>query len=59
MVDRGLANPEMEKAYTAMIPMGRMGRPEEMAETILYLCSDSSSYVTGQVLIADGGWVAQ
>jgi NAD(P)-dependent dehydrogenase (short-subunit alcohol dehydrogenase family) len=58
MVDRAL-NPEIEKAYTAMIPMGRMGRPEEMAETILYLCSESASYVTGQVLIADGGWVAQ
>ena len=59
MVDRGLSNPDMEKAYTAMIPLGRMGTPEEMAETILYLCSDASSYVTGHAMVADGGWVAQ
>lgn len=58
MVDRALS-PELEKVYNAMIPMGRMGKPEEMAETILYLCSDSASYVTGQVMVADGGWVAQ
>ena len=59
MVDRGLSNPDMEKAYTAMIPLGSMGTPEEMAETILYLCSDASSYVTGHAMVADGGWVAQ
>ena len=58
MVDRALS-PELEKVYNAMIPMGRMGKPEEMAETILYLCSDSASYITGQVMVADGGWVAQ
>jgi NAD(P)-dependent dehydrogenase (short-subunit alcohol dehydrogenase family) len=58
MVDRALT-PEVENIYTTMIPMGRMGQPEEMAQTILYLCSDAASYVTGQALIADGGWVAQ
>lgn len=58
MVDRALS-PELETAYNAMIPMARMGKPEEMAETILYLCSDAASYVTGQAMIADGGWVAQ
>lgn len=58
MVDRALST-ELEKVYNAMIPMGRMGKPGEMAETILYLCSESASYVTGQVMIADGGWVAQ
>jgi len=58
MVDRALS-PDMEKVYNAMIPMGRMGKPEEMADTILYLCSDSASYVTGQAMIADGGWVVQ
>jgi NAD(P)-dependent dehydrogenase (short-subunit alcohol dehydrogenase family) len=58
MVDRALS-PELENAYDAMIPMGRMGRPEEMANTILYLCSESASYITGCVMVADGGWVAQ
>ena len=58
MVERALV-PEVEKIYTAAIPAGRMGRPEEMADTIVYLCSDAANYVTGQLLIADGGWTAQ
>ena len=39
-------------------PMGRIGRPEEIADSVLWLCSDKSSYVTGQALAIDGGWVA-
>ena len=38
-------------------PMGRMGEPEEIAETIVWLCSDASSFITGQLLAADGGYV--
>jgi len=40
------------------IPMGRLARPEEVAETILFLCSSAASYVTGAVLSVDGGWAA-
>ena len=58
MVDRALS-PELETAYNAMIPAGRMGLPEEMAETIVYLCSDAASYVNGHAMVADGAWVAQ
>ena len=36
-------------------PMERIGRPEEMAETVLYLLSDRSSFTTGQTLVSDGG----
>jgi NAD(P)-dependent dehydrogenase (short-subunit alcohol dehydrogenase family) len=43
-------------AYMERTPLGRLAEPEEIAETILFLASDRSSYVTGQVIAADGGW---
>jgi NAD(P)-dependent dehydrogenase (short-subunit alcohol dehydrogenase family) len=42
-------------AYTSRIPLGRIGNPEEAAEAAVWLCSDASSYVTGNALIVDGG----
>lgn len=60
MVDRAIGEDEaMRQGYRAAIPMGRFGTPEEMAGTILFLCSDQSGYITGQTIVADGGWVAQ
>jgi len=40
-------------------PMGRLGKPEEVARAALYLASDDSSFVTGTALVVDGGWVAK
>jgi NAD(P)-dependent dehydrogenase (short-subunit alcohol dehydrogenase family) len=40
------------------IPLGRIGRPEEAASAVLWLCSDETSYVTGHSLIVDGGLTA-
>jgi NAD(P)-dependent dehydrogenase (short-subunit alcohol dehydrogenase family) len=48
---------EALKAMEKSIPMGRVGRPEEIAEAVLWLCSDASSYVTGQSISVDGGYI--
>jgi NAD(P)-dependent dehydrogenase (short-subunit alcohol dehydrogenase family) len=45
----------MEKSLLNDVPMGRWGRPEEIAEAALFLAGDMSSFVTGQCLVADGG----
>jgi 3-oxoacyl-[acyl-carrier protein] reductase len=48
--------PDMVKqAAMAVIPMKRMGKPEEIAQAVAFLCSDSAGYINGQVLCVDGG----
>ncbi len=47
--------PEVMNHLVSKIPMGRMGQSEEIAEAILWLCSGAASFVTGHVLVADGG----
>jgi NAD(P)-dependent dehydrogenase (short-subunit alcohol dehydrogenase family) len=48
-----------EEQIFAAEPMHRMGKPEEIAEAVLWLCSDASSFVTGLPMPVDGGYVAQ
>src|SRR5467141_4565709 len=45
------------KAMEKSVPMGRVGRPEEIADAVLWLCSDAASYVTGQSISVDGGFI--
>ncbi len=59
MVDQMIAGGQKDAldAMTTMIPMGRSGRAEEVADTVLYLCSDRASYITGQSISVDGGFI--
>lgn len=55
LVSRGVLD---EQALHARTPLGRMGTPEEVAQTALYLASDLAGFITGHAMVIDGGWTA-
>lgn len=63
MIETPMIDPvkQDKKSWEAMInrlPMKRTGKPEEIANTVLFLASEQSSYITGAVIVVDGGWLA-
>jgi NAD(P)-dependent dehydrogenase (short-subunit alcohol dehydrogenase family) len=59
MTARGLRHPELRARLLASEPIGRVGTPEEVAEAVVWLCSDAASFVTGHAMTVDGGYVTQ
>jgi len=57
-MEQALNEPETTKQFEALIPRGTIGQPEELATVALFLASDDSSYVNGQLLNVDGGTTA-
>ena len=53
-----VASPEMKAVIDSMTPMGRMGRADEIAAAVVWLCSDAASFVTGHPMVIDGGATA-
>ncbi|GGT36018.1 3-alpha-hydroxysteroid dehydrogenase [Streptomyces purpureus] len=63
-VDTPMSRPEgversaVDELYRKLVPLGRVGEPEEVAALALFLSCDDSSYITGQPFVIDGGWLA-
>jgi len=58
IMTRYASTEEMEAHYIPLMPVGRIGYPEDVAKVILFLCSELSSFVCGEIIVADGGRLA-
>ncbi|HXG68535.1 MAG TPA: SDR family NAD(P)-dependent oxidoreductase [Blastocatellia bacterium] len=51
-------NPDLSAMFTSRVPLGRIGRPEELGPLVIYMASDASEFMTGSVIVIDGGQTA-
>jgi len=54
-----MENPELNAQFLASVPLGRWGKPEEVGQLAVYLCSDDACFITGTDILMDGGWCAR
>jgi NAD(P)-dependent dehydrogenase (short-subunit alcohol dehydrogenase family) len=54
-----LENAELTQFFLSRIPLGRWGKPEEIGQLAVYLCSEAAGFITGTDIVIDGGWIAQ
>jgi NAD(P)-dependent dehydrogenase (short-subunit alcohol dehydrogenase family) len=59
MLDRFTGTAEKKALLAATVPLSRVGRPEEIAQTIMFLASDKASFITGASYVIDGGKTAR
>jgi 3-oxoacyl-[acyl-carrier protein] reductase len=54
--DTGWMSPQLRERFEERTPLGRVGRPQDAGELVAFLCSPRAAWITGQVIVSDGGW---